>query len=82
MSMESDWKSNIQHFQIALGIDEGSHLLCMESEMKTYIPIFQIALGLDEGSFFFFFFILRRMGKSKALAHHTSTYFHSRRVSI
>ena len=26
-------------------------------------------------------FILRRMGKNKALAHHTSTYFHTRRVS-
>ena len=33
-------------------------------------------------TFFFFFFILRRMGKSKVLAHHTSTYFHTRRVSI
>ena len=32
--------------------------------------------------FFLFFFILRLMGKSKALAHHTSTYFHTRRVSI
>ena len=32
--------------------------------------------------FFFLFFILRRMGKNKALAHHTSTYFHTRRVSI
>ena len=32
--------------------------------------------------FFFFFFILRRMGKNKALAHHTSTYFHTRRVSV
>ena len=31
---------------------------------------------------FFFFFILGRMGKKKALAHHTSTYFHTRRVSI
>ena len=30
----------------------------------------------------FFFFILLRMGKNKALAHHTSTYFHTRRVSI
>ena len=35
------------------------------------------------GHFFFFFFLnLRRMGKNKALAHHTSTYFHTRRVSI
>ena len=34
-------------------------------------------------SFFLFFsFILRRMGKNKASAHHTSTYFHTRRVSI
>ena len=32
--------------------------------------------------FLFVFFILRRMGKNKALAHHTSTYFHTRRVSI
>ena len=32
--------------------------------------------------FFFSSFILRRMGKNKALAHHTSTYFHTRRVSI
>ena len=31
---------------------------------------------------FFFFFFLRRMGKNKALAHHTSTCFHTRRVSI
>ena len=31
---------------------------------------------------FFFFFILRRMGKNKALAHHTCAYFHTRRVSI
>ena len=29
----------------------------------------------------FYFFILRRMGKNKALAHHTSTYFYTRRVS-
>ena len=35
-----------------------------------------------KGFFFFFFFILRRMGKNKALAHHTSTCFHTRRVSI
>ena len=26
--------------------------------------------------YLFIFFILRRMGKNKALAHHTSTYFH------
>ena len=32
--------------------------------------------------FYFIFFILRRMGKNKALAHHTSAYFHTRRVSI
>ena len=34
--------------------------------------------------FFFLhsFFILTGMGKKKALAHRTSTYFHTRRVSI
>ena len=32
--------------------------------------------------FSFLFFILRRMGQNKAQAHHTSTYFHTRRVSI
>ena len=31
---------------------------------------------------YLFIFILRRMGINKALAHHTSTYFHTRRVSI
>ena len=31
---------------------------------------------------FFLLYILRRVGKNKALAHHTSTYFHTRRVSI
>ena len=31
---------------------------------------------------FFCFLILRRLGKSKAQTHHTSTYFHTRRVSI
>ena len=30
----------------------------------------------------FFFFILRRMGKTSARAHHTCAYFHTRRVSI
>ena len=32
--------------------------------------------------FFFNYFILGRMGKNKALAHHIFTYFHTRRVSI
>ena len=41
------------------------------------IPFIVLAL-----LFFFFFFILWRMGKNKAVAHHTSTYFHTRRVSI
>ena len=31
---------------------------------------------------FFFIIILRRMGKNIALAPHTSTYFHTRRVRI
>ena len=30
----------------------------------------------------FFFLILRRMGKNKALAHHTSTYFHITNVPL
>ena len=33
--------------------------------------------GVKSGVFFFFF-ILRRMGKNKTLAHHTSAYFHTR----
>ena len=37
---------------------------------------------VNDASIFFFLFILRRMGKNKALAHHTSTYFLTRRVSI
>ena len=41
------------------------------------LPIEQV-----HGDFFSLFFILRRMGKNKDLAHHTSTYFHTRRVSI
>ena len=43
------------------------------------------AVRIISSSLFFFsfsFFILRRMGKNKALAHHTSAYFHTRRVSI
>ena len=39
----------------------------------------------DGGVFFFFFFFYPpadRMGKNKALAHHTSTYFHTRRVDV
>ena len=39
-------------------------------------------LALPFHTFFFFIVILRRMGKNKALAHHTSMYFHTRRVSI
>ena len=34
-----------------------------------------------DGSFFFFFILRRMMGKNKALAHHTSTYFHTRHGS-
>ena len=36
----------------------------------------------DGASSFYSFFILRRMGKNKALAHHTSTYFHTRFNSV
>ena len=38
--------------------------------------------SMGAATFFFSLFILRRMGKNKALAHHTSTYFHTRRVSF
>ena len=38
--------------------------------------------GRDSRFYLFFFFILRRMGKNEALAHHTFTYFHTRRVLI
>ena len=44
---------------------------CHPRRARRHLPIF-----------FFFFFILRRMGKNKAQAHHTSMYFHTRRVSI
>ena len=37
-----------------------------------------ISEGIYKYGVFFFFFILRRMRKNKALAHHTSTYFHTR----
>ena len=37
--------------------------------------LFGLRLGEGSSYFFFFFLILRRMGKNKALAHHTSTYF-------
>ena len=42
------------------------------------------SLSYVSGIFFYFSFfcILPRIGKNKALAHHTSTYFHMRRVSI
>ena len=54
---------------------------------STFKYVTLVLLGLEPGSsankvgqLFFFFFILRRMGKNKAQAHHTSTYFHTRRV--
>ena len=50
------------------------------SPVSTLMPLPALALAFAFS--FFFFFILRRMGKNKALAHHTSTYFHTRRVSI
>ena len=59
-----------------------SFLIAIETRSITNYK--QQNCAVPMGSFFFFFFllvILRRMGKNKALAHHTSTYFHTRRVS-
>ena len=50
--------------------------LAMSIDVRTYLP------KINNEMLFLFFFILRRMGKNKALAHHTSTYLHTRRVSI
>ena len=49
-----------------------SRVVCLRTEQMSKSTRF----------FFFFLYILRRMGKNKALAHLTSTYFHTRRVSI
>ena len=49
-------------------------------DYESLATLVEIAIALF--FFFFFFFILRRMGKNKAEACHTSTYFHTRRVSI
>ena len=56
----------------------------VKGQQARYIGAVQgeVQLEFDTSYFFFFFFILRRMGKNKALAHHTSTYFHTCRVSI
>ena len=53
-------------------------------KLMHFLPQLSDFVRLRNGFYFIFifFFILRRMGKSKALAHHTSTYFHTRRVSI
>ena len=50
-----------------------------EKEATENLPLI---LTFMTGFLLFFFLILRRMGENKALAHHTSTYFHTRRVSI
>ena len=69
-------------------IDSGSNTYVRVARSSGEVPTFPfcdpgIATYKARNSFFFFFFqILRRMGKNKALAHHTSTYFHTRRVSI
>ena len=68
----------IQHPHDLLPVDYlGSRILL--TNYNNSLGLFAIYFLVN---FFFFFFILRRMGKNKALAHHTSTYFHTRRVSI
>ena len=60
-----------------------SLLLVPPERVKGYLPkIFGTAVVSVSLFFFSFFFILRRMGKNRALAHHASTFFHTRRVSI
>ena len=61
-----------------IGLTGNRHLSNDPSISAIPFVFFSILFSL----FFFFFFILRRMGKNKALAHHTSAYFHTRRVSI
>ena len=53
---------------------------CVEGGSRSTQPLRLLCVCV----FFFLIFILRRMGKNKALliAHHISTYFHTRRVSI
>ena len=53
----------------------GLAMFCVFDSLACLFPLVRLFV-------FFFFFILRRMGKNKALAHHTSTYFHTCRVSI
>ena len=50
--------------------------------INTMVEDYRLFYSSSVTRTFFFFFILRRMGKNTALAHHTSTYFHTRRVSI
>ena len=52
------------------------------SERFVGAPLPKLAGISMFGKHFFTFFFLRRMGKNTALAHHTSTYFHTRRASI
>ena len=46
---------------------------CIPSTTVRFVPLKNL---------YIYIYILRRMGKNKALAHHTSTYFHTRLVSI
>ena len=61
----------------------------MHTQSSTILPWSYFAwhrLGGDHAADLygipFFFFVLRRMGENIASAHHTSTYFYTRRVSI
>ena len=62
-------------YVLILKLLESEAILCALVCVAFYLPNALVCVA-------FFFHILRRMGKNKALAHHTSTYFHTRRVSI
>ena len=69
-------------YQVILEPGIGQFREVKPPRVHTRINSWGLFLGYELTFFFFFLFILRRMGKNKALAHHTSTYFHTRRVSI
>ena len=57
--------------QIRGGVLEGLRLCFRDQGLRTRLVAVVVVVVVD------FVFILRRMGKNKALAHHTSTYFHT-----
>ena len=78
-------ESNLGYPKLTLGVDGRIDIYIYIIQIIYIIKkITHVSREFDEFrvNFFFFFFILRRMGKNIALAHHTSTYFHTRRVLI